>query len=786
MRKYFSFLILIVFVHISCDLFAQRKTEIMGRVLDSIDKKGIPFASIRLLDTVGNLQNGTMSDTTGFFKMAKVPRNTYILEVSCLGYKTKKLHINANESQVYYKINLVVNTKMLEEAVVTGERITMREEIDKMVYKIDDFTLHNSTTALEALKIIPSVTVKTSDETIKVNGSSNVLVLVDGAYSTRSLSSITPEDIESIEIISNPSVEYDSDVANVVNIVMKEERKKGLRVVASVKATYPDQHDNVRIAADFEFSKFRLFTDYQFTRFVLQPIMFVFDSTYYKTWDEDNIYETSSSREFLKSPPHLTHKVKYGFNYRISKNDFLNFTGSYSFNKSESSFNSFSLYQINGDTIYNQTENDFAKSETPEQNYTLFYRHRFDDKGHEISLNTNLYMMKRNGWNTFNSTFAYPDESVEAVNMSRILYNKQTTFNAKLKYDLPITEKLKTSIGFQSFYRTINYSYDDSLHKQYFDYNDTRIAGFAQFSYSFNEKLSVMAGLRCENLKFNIYDTLDCNQLNWLPNASALYKFNKNNSIRLNYKTLLTYPSYHFLTPFVYTDTDSLMYSAGNPELLPTKTQNIALQYAYRKSMTNIIVGPYFAFQNGIIGETRQIDGSITNVKYGNIANSKKIGGRVGATMLIGGFLVPMFDFDFGYVSFDDNSFDGWEYSIDAGLEMELPWDITLEAYMSYSGMRRVYNGYSYETPLIDEISISKDFSNNLMVQVSVDNVFLSFRDKEIRNGFDYYEKTWSETRFPTVSLFIRYVFTAGSRKITHHEDLESLMENEENVENRK
>lgn len=766
--------------------FAQRKSEIMGRVLDSIDKKGIPFASIRLLDTIGKLQNGTMSDTTGFFKMAKVPRNTYVLEVSCLGYKTKKLHINANESQVYYRVNLVADTKMLEEAVVTGERITMREEIDKMVYKIDDFILRNSTTALEVLKIIPSVTVKTSDETIKVNGSSNVLTLVDGAYSTRSLSSITPEDIESIEVISNPSVEYDSDVANVVNIVLKEERKKGLRVVASAKATYPDQHDNVGIAADFEFSKFRLFADYRFTRFVLQPKMFVFDSTYYKTWDEGNIYETSSSGEFLKTPPHLTHKVRYGFNYRISKNDFLNFTGSYSFNKSESSFNSFSLYQINGDTIYNQTESDFAKSETPEQNYTLYYRHRFDDKGHEISLNTNIYMMKRNAWNTFNSTFAYPDESVEAVNMSRILYNKQTTFNAKLKYDLPITEKLKTSIGIQSFYRKINYSYDDSLHKQYFDYNDTRIAGFAQFSYSFNEKLSVMAGLRCENLKFNIYDTLNRNQLNWLPSASALYKFNQNHSIRLNYKTLLTYSSYHFLTPFVYTGTDSLMYSAGNPELLPTKTQNIALQYAYRKSMTNIIVGPYFAFQNGIIGETRQINGSITNVKYDNITNSKKIGGRVGATMLIGGFLVPMLNCDFGYVYFDGKSFEGWEYSIDAGLVMELPWDITLEAYMSYSGMRRFYNGYSYETPLIDEISISKDFSNNLMIQVSFDNVFLPSSDKEIRSGFDYYEKTWNETRYPTVSLFIRYLVTAGSRKITHTEDLESLMENEENVKKRK
>lgn len=766
--------------------FAQRKSEIKGRVLDSIDKKGIPFVSIRLLDTIGNMQNGTISDTTGFFRMTKVSRNTYIIEASCLGYKTKKLSVNANESQVYYRINLVTDTKVLEEAVVTGEKISWREEVDKTVYKIDDFTLRNSITALEALKTIPGITVKTFDETIKVNGSDNVLVLIDGAYSTRSLASITPEDIESIEVISNPSVEYDSDVANVVNIILKEERKKGLRVVAFTRATFPDNHDLAKLTADFEFSKFRLFADYQFTRFVLQPKMFIFDSTYYKTFDQDNIYETYSAITFLKSPPHLKHKVRYGFNYRISKNDFLNFTGSYSFDKSESSFRLLSLYRINSDTIYNQTENDFQKSETPEQNYTLYYRHRFNNNGHEISLNSNLYSMKRNGWNTYNSAFAYPHESVENVNMSRIIFNRQTTLNAKLKYDLPITEKLKTAIGVQTFYRKINYNYDDSLQKQYFDYNDVRIAGFAQFSYRFSEKLSMIAGLRCENLKFNIYDTLSRNQLNYLPSASVLYKFSKNHSIRLNYKTLLTYPSYHFLTPFVYNGTDSLVYSAGNPKLLPLKTQNIALQYAYRKSMTNIIIGPYMSFRNGIIGETREIDGAVTYLKFGNIASSKKIGCMFGATMLIGGFLVPMIDFDFGYTMFDDKSFDGWEYGINAGLEMGLPWDMTLEAYLSYSGIQRYYNGYAYQSPLIDEISISKDFSDNLMVQLSFANLFLSSKDKEIRKGSNYYEMNWRETHFPMARLSIRYVFTAGDRRINNSETFESLMENEENVKKRK
>ncbi|MBR5652426.1 MAG: TonB-dependent receptor plug domain-containing protein [Bacteroidales bacterium] len=53
----------------------------------------------------------------------------------------------------------------------------------------------------------------------------NVLVLVDGMYSSRSLTTINPDDVESVEVITNPRVEYDSEVANVLNIILKVEHE---------------------------------------------------------------------------------------------------------------------------------------------------------------------------------------------------------------------------------------------------------------------------------------------------------------------------------------------------------------------------------------------------------------------------------------------------------------------------------------------------------------------------------------------------------------------------------
>jgi len=778
--------IFLVFV-LSVSSFAQRNADVMGRVTDSITKSGIPYAAVRLFDSIGNLQNGCITDTFGYFNMKKVPQSIYSLDVSCLGYRTYHKTFDVNKGDVYARIELVMESQMLDNIVVKGERITMREEIDKTIYRIDDFTLRNSTTALEALKTIPGITTRNTDETVRVNGSTNVLVLVDGAFTTRSLTTITPEDIESIEVITNPSVEYDSDVANVINIVLKEERKKGLRLVTMANGTLPDQSDYLKLMADFEFSKFRLFADYSFNRFVIRPETFVYDSSYYSINDADGShYETYSSVKLLKSPANIEHSIRYGFDYRINKNNYLKFSGSYSLDKSEFLSNLFSQYYADGFLLYDAVENDKSKMTTPEQNYTLYYRHKFSKKGHELSFNSNFYIMKRDNQNTYSSRFIYSDGDVRDVDMLRHLNNNQTVFNAKLKYDLPLSDNFKISVGAQSIYREIHYSYDNSLDNQYFDYTDLRLAGFLQATYNIKENLSVMAGIRCEQLEFDIYDTINSSKLNYLPNLSLLHRINKKHSLRLNYKTLLTYPSYHFLTPFVYNETDSLSYSYGNPELLPAKTQNIGFQYTFRNRYTQVTAEPYISLKKDIIGETRQIDGAVTRTFYDNIAHSTKYGGRFNATTLLLGFLQPMINLDFGYVVFNDRTFNGFEFSLDGGIIMALPWDMELETYITYIGKQRNYNGYYAESPIIEDITISKDFSNNFSVSLSYEEAFLSTKNEEVCIGPNYYQRDWGETKHSAFRLYVRYVFNAGNKTLKDAEELESLMESEKNVKQRK
>ena len=417
----------------------------------------------------------------------------------------------------------------------------------------------------------------------------------------------------------------------------------------------------------------------------------------------------------------------------------------------------------------------------------MYYRHRFAKKCHELTLNTNYYTMTGEQGFRSNSLFVYPDADTTQKTLNRLTDNRQSAWNIKLKYDLPITENLKLTAGLQNYSRWINYSFNDSDDSQYFDYHDARWAGFAQLSRRFSDKVSLSAGLRAENLRFSIYDTISRSQWHALPSLAFMYRINESNTLKINYKSLLEYPSYHFLSPFVYTKNNALVFSAGNPYLLPEKTHRVSLNYAFRKRNTNLIVEPYLAFRKDIIGERFAVDGAASNRLYDNVAQSVKYGGHLAATTLIGGFVMPMFEMDLGYVDYDNPLYNGMELTFGAGLEMELPWDLTLEAEFMYQGTNRRYNGYEYGSPLIETIALSRGFfRDKLFVELSMDQFFLNEQTEDVITVPNYCSTTRSEVKAPSVNLFVRYVFSVGSKKIAQQEERESLMESEENAAQRK
>ena len=180
---------------------AQNTATVHGFVTDSVSREPIPYATVRLLDPNGTLINGAITDVDGAFLMKEVPFGTQTFVVSFVGYRSKRVVKEIKEKEQWYRIGIVMENKQLQEVNVVGEKVLMHEEVDKTVYRLDDFVLRNSPTVLEAMKSIPGITVKNSDESVRVNGSNNVLVLVDGMYSSRNLSTINPEDVESIEVI---------------------------------------------------------------------------------------------------------------------------------------------------------------------------------------------------------------------------------------------------------------------------------------------------------------------------------------------------------------------------------------------------------------------------------------------------------------------------------------------------------------------------------------------------------------------------------------------------------
>ena len=127
------------------------------------------------------------------------------------------------------------------------------------------------------------------------------------------------------------------------------------------------------------------------------------------------------------------------------------------------------------------------------------------------------------------------------------------------------------------------------------------------------------------------------------------------------------------------------------------------------------------------------------------------------------------------------------ELSLVAALEMELPMDLTLEAEFLYDGTKRLYNGYAHSSLLIETLALSRGFLNDqLIVELDMQGFFLCEKTEKMVDVLGYYSLNRAEQKVPLMSLFVRYVFKGGDRKMAEIEERESLMESESNVEQRK
>ncbi|TDD99368.1 SusC/RagA family TonB-linked outer membrane protein [Flavobacterium cellulosilyticum] len=238
--------LLLFFLLVSISVLGQKST-IKGEVV-SIDNKPIEAVTVQIIATKEN----EITDTNGFFSISTSISFPITIRVSMLGYSTQQLVLKSNKQ---FKITLFEDTNQLGEVLISsGYLVQKKAAFSGSVSTVSAKQLQNRpSTSFDQLlggqgtgiDVIQSTSVLNNTPVIRVRGLNTItsglfpLIVVDGVavftgslggfVGNNPLSSINPNDIQSIDVLKDASAAaiYGSRAANGVMVITTKKGEKG-------------------------------------------------------------------------------------------------------------------------------------------------------------------------------------------------------------------------------------------------------------------------------------------------------------------------------------------------------------------------------------------------------------------------------------------------------------------------------------------------------------------------------------------------------------------------------
>lgn len=247
-----------------------QKRTIAGTVTEAATGEPLVGVSIKLKDTPGI---GTITDIDGKFSI-EVTNNTELI-FSYVGCKTLTLLVG-NQNRMDVKMQS--DTELLDEVVVVGYGTQRKVDLTGSVQRVNLETVKNAPNASLTSSLqgaipglnIGQVNTAGGSANIQVrgqstlNGSQNVLIVLDGIIYNGSMASINPADVESVDVLKDASSKaiYGASAANGVILITTKKGKKQSKPMINVNMTLSTQSPAKRLHPKNREEKIRSIYDY--------------------------------------------------------------------------------------------------------------------------------------------------------------------------------------------------------------------------------------------------------------------------------------------------------------------------------------------------------------------------------------------------------------------------------------------------------------------------------------------------------------------------------------------
>ncbi|WP_262922896.1 outer membrane beta-barrel protein [Hymenobacter cellulosilyticus] len=585
---------LLLLVVLLCATAAQAQTTLTGRAVDTATQEALSFATIVLKTSTepATVVASALADAQGSFQLKAAQPGSYQLQVLMLGYATHSQAVvlaTGTPAVSLGTIGLQASTQSLGEVTVTAQRQLVQQKPDRVVMNVGESLLGAGNDAYSILGMAPSV--QLVEGKLSFRGKNNVLVYLNGkrlpgANLESVLASIPGDQIDRIELISNPSAKYDADASGgVIEIYTKRSQtlgwnanlggnlSQGQRSGGGLNGGLRLSSPKIDFTTNGSFASKGGFERGSYSRTLYQGRTEV--AALEQQNDLDKVLRDGSFSTSLNY--HFSPQATVGFDFDLTRGSL---TGA--------GWTQAALTERQGLTR-SRVDDDVYLSEAF-SNYTLFYKHKLDSLGSSLLVSGNYARFESEQRQNFRQQVQAPTDTVAAVSSFEnfipatyhiytgvLDYGKVWNQNTRLETGLKYTDTRNES---RQLTQTLAGAAWQTPGTSTLGYKERIGAGYLNLNHSLG-KLSLQAGLRAELTRYQVATGRDSSYFNLFPNVRADYRLSDNYTTSVAYAANIHRPAYESLIGFERL-IDNYTSHRGNASLRPEYAHSLSWNQLYK------------------------------------------------------------------------------------------------------------------------------------------------------------------------------------------------------------